>query len=62
MKDEIVARLLEQGHITVQEAVILLKEQSLPTYSPSPVSPYPYPTWPGDQYKIWCTTDTNNNG
>ena len=61
MKDQIVARLLEQGHITTQEAVVLLKEYSTPAIiSPSHVSPYP--TWPGDQYKVWCQTDTNNNG
>ena len=60
MKDEIVARLLEQGHITAQEAVVLLKEYSTPAIiSPSPS---PYPTWPYDEYKVWCTTSTANNG
>lgn len=94
MKDQIVARLLEQGHITVgmadtllnnqlektsivtqlredgiisiQETIILLKETDQVVFPPVPTMPYkPYqPDWTYDPHRPgqpwWTITSTHN--
>lgn len=54
---EIVQRLLNDGHITAEEAVIILKDtiqQGSPIYIPSaPIQPYSPPYNPGD---FWYST------
>ena len=94
MKDQIVARLLEQGHITVgmadtllnnqlektsivtqlredgiisiQETITLLKESDQVVFPPVPTMPYkPYqPDWTYDPHRPgqpwWTVTCTNN--
>jgi len=57
---EIVQRLLDEGHISAEEAVIILQAEvnkSYPVYIPTQ-QPLPYspPFKPGD---IWYTTSTN---
>lgn len=53
-KAEIVQKLLDDKKITVEEAVILLKENSYPVYIPYN-QPYTYPTYPTypSQPTIW---------
>jgi hypothetical protein len=58
---EIVQRLLDEGHISAEEAVIILQTEvnkSYPVYIPAPMPSLPYspPFKPGD---IWYTSSTN---
>lgn len=55
-KADIVQRLLDAGHITAQEAVVLLKEDIpyIPFHTPSyPVTIDP-PKWYGDDTNPYC--------
>lgn len=55
-KADIVQRLLDAGHITAQEAVVLLKEDIpyIPFHTPSyPVTIDP-PRWYGDDTNPYC--------
>jgi len=58
---EIVQRLLDESHITAEEAVIILQAEvnrNQPFYIPSPmptIQPYSPPYKPGD---IWYTSST----
>lgn len=59
-KASIVQRLLDEKQITAEEAVVLLKEETLPpvypTYTPNPYFPEgPNRTTPPP---VWCSTNT----
>lgn len=56
-KDEIVERLLEKGHVTAKEAVVLLKNEAIniPMYTPNPYYSDPTTTPP----PVWCESNTN---
>ena len=60
-KASIVQRLLDQKHITAEEAVILLQNESsqIPTYTPNPY--FTDPTWTGTPPSIYCETTTTEN-
>jgi hypothetical protein len=65
-KASIVQRLLDQKHITAEEAVVLLQNESsqIPMYTPNPYTPNPYftdPTWTGTPPDIYCETNTTEN-
>lgn len=62
-KTDIVQRLLDQGQITAEEAVVLLKEEPIQYYAPfhepnNPTTIDP-PTWYGVRPDMWYTTATN---
>ncbi len=55
-KQEIIQRLLNEKHITVEEAMILMQHDTIPVVMPThPVQPYYPPYRPRD---IWYTTST----
>jgi len=60
-KASIVQRLLDQKHITAEEAVILLQNESsqIPMYAPNPY--FTDPTWTGTPPNIYCETTTTEN-
>lgn len=60
-KASIVQRLLDQKHITAEEAVILLQNESsqIPMYTPNPY--FTDPTWTGTPPDIYCETTTTEN-
>jgi len=57
-KASIVQRLLDKKQITAEEAVVLLKDETIniPMYTPYPYYDTPNTTPP----PIWCSTDTLN--
>jgi hypothetical protein len=57
-KASIVQRLLDKKQITAEEAVVLLKNETIniPMYTPYPYYDTPNTTPP----PIWCSTDTLN--
>ena len=58
-KQTIIQRLLDDKHITVEEAMILMQHDTIPVVMPTqPVQPYYPPYRPGD---IWYTTSTGQN-
>lgn len=62
-KADIVQRLLDQGQITAEEAVILLKEEPIqyyaPFYAPNDSTTIDPPMWYGAREDVWYTTATN---
>jgi|TARA_B110000027_G_C15929096_1_gene216061 hypothetical protein len=60
-KASIVQRLLDQKHITAEEAVILLQNESsqIPMYTTNPY--FTDPTWTGTPPSIYCETTTTEN-
>lgn len=59
-KASIVQRLLDKGKITAEEAVILLKTETIniPMYTPNPY--YSSPDWTGTP-PVWCEDDTTTS-
>lgn len=66
-KAEIIQRLLDEKHITVEEAMTLMTQDPIPM--PAPVNPYapPYkigdPDWSGVEYRTdqtWYSTNTGS--
>lgn len=72
-KSEIIQRLLEEAHITVEEAMTLMTQDPIPM--PVPVNPYAPPytsgtppynvgdldwTWDPNRNPIWYTTHTGS--
>ena len=58
-KAQIIQRLLENKHITVEEAMTLMQHDTIPVVMPTqPIQPYYPPYRPGD---IWYTTSTGQN-
>ena len=59
-KASIVQRLLDKGTITAEEAVILLKTETIniPMYTPNPY--YFSPDWTGNP-PVWCEDNTTSN-
>ena len=57
-KASIVQRLLDKKQITAEEAVVLLKNETIniPMYTPNPYYDTPNTTPP----PVWCSTDTLN--
>lgn len=56
MKQEIIQRLLDKKHITVEEAMTLMQTDTIPVMMPTqPVQPY-NPNYPSPN--IWYTTGT----
>lgn len=68
-KHEIIERLLEAKHITVQEAMVLMEtEKEYITTSPTipnpypPVVPYtPVPYTPGNPWITYCISDSHTS-
>jgi hypothetical protein len=62
-KASIVQRLLDQKHITAEEAVILLQNESsqIPMYRHGPNPYFTDPTWTGTPPDIYCETSTTEN-
>lgn len=62
-KASIVQRLLDQKHITAEEAVILLQNESsqIPMYRHGPNPYFTDPTWTGAPPDIYCETSTTEN-
>ena len=54
-KSEIIQRLLDEKHITVEEAMTLMQYDTIPVVIPSQPAPYYPPYRPGD---YWYTTST----
>jgi hypothetical protein len=60
-KASIVQRLLEEGQITAEEAVVLLSSTDLGhNYHLTPVNPYWPPYNPTVEQPFWYTTSTDN--
>lgn len=60
-KLEIVAKLLQEKNITVEEAAILLETQHVPTYQPLVPNYQPMVDWTYRPGPIYCgTTQTSN--
>ena len=65
-KAEIIQRLLDEKHITVEEAMTLMAQDPIPM--PAPVNPYAPPyrvgdldwTWDPNRNPIWYTTHTTS--
>ena len=57
-KADIVQRLLEEKHITAEEAVTLLMTEKEIVTMPKPQIPYPYPWTPTYPY-VYVNTDRN---
>jgi len=62
-KASIVQRLLDQKHITAEEAVILLQNESsqIPMYRHGPNPYFTDPAWTGSPPDIYCETSTTEN-
>ena len=64
-KAQIIQRLLEEGQINVEEAMILMSQDPMPMSAP--VNPYSPPfkvgdpdwTWDPNRNPIWYTTSTD---
>jgi hypothetical protein len=65
-KAQIIQRLLDEKHITVEEAMTLMAQDPIPM--PAPVNPYSPPyrvgdpdwTWDPNRNPIWYTTHTTS--
>lgn len=65
-KAQIIQRLLDEKHITVEEAMILMTQDSIPIPMPAPYNPYTPPfkvgdsewTWDPTRNPFWYTTGT----
>lgn len=55
-KSQIIQRLLDKKHITVEEAMTLMQHDTIPVMPTQPVQPYHPPYRPGD---IWYTYTTS---
>jgi len=51
-KSQIIQRLLDEKHITVEEAMTLMQTDTVPVVVPN------HPTYPCYPPNIWCTTST----
>lgn len=64
-KAQIIQRLLDEKHITVEEAMTLMSQDPMPI---NPYNPYSPPfrvgdpdwTWDPNRNPIWYTSDTNS--
>lgn len=64
-KNEILERLIREGHLKLDEALVLLEKESVPQLT-NPLLPWLYPPHPlepyyGDGFKVTCDAANQEN-